>query len=349
MSLTPVPGRQQTSLGVWPGQDIPSILLRTELSTAITHLFLLLGGVVMRWLSLSDCGDLSGVTGPSSSSSFGWPSMHKASCILCRGPWGVMWAKDDFACHPEWTWTTLHALLSLQLLPSPCWEMNKGCPWSWIISDVCFCLRRGRAWLHQSISLFDSLMFLNLSASYCNWYQAEQVVHLVTFDTTGVSATVQWKAHVLSTAWNLNSSWFFGSCAWVATSFLASINDLSPLQVDSIPGLSWQGQWPPPKLAARAALPQCPSCLPCLHKVLCRALDNAPHPVCPWAWELLILAPGTIHTHKADLYKFLPMDQNGTGSSPILLAYLLNFGRLSVQTYWYFLSDQEDYWQVHSF
>lgn len=116
---------------------------------------------------------------------------------------------------------------------------------------------------------------------------------------------------------------FFGSCAWVPTSFLLSVNDLSPLQVDSIPGLSWQGQWPPPKLAAWAALPQCPSCLPCLHKVLCHALDNAPHPVCPWAWEHAADFGTWHHTHKADLYKLLPMDQNGTSSSPILLAYLL--------------------------
>jgi len=40
------------------------------------------------------------------------------------------------------------------------------------------------------------------------------------------------------------------------------------------------------------------------------------------------------HTHKADLYKLFPMHQNDTSSSPILLAYLLNFGRLSLQTYW---------------
>lgn len=39
-------------------------------------------------------------------------------------------------------------------------------------------------WLHQFISLFDSLIFLNLSTSYCNCNQAQQVIHLVTFDTT---------------------------------------------------------------------------------------------------------------------------------------------------------------------
>lgn len=178
----------------------------------------------MRWVNLSDCGD-----------PLVWLDLHLLSPLaallytetrtLCQGPWGVRWAKD-FTCHLEWTWTTLHALLSLQLLSSPCWGMSRGSPWSWIISDVCFCLREARAWLHQSISIFDSLIFLNLSASYCNWYQAERIIRLVTFDTVAVSATVQRKAQVLPTAWSLNSSVFFwelclgryilfGQCKWL--------------------------------------------------------------------------------------------------------------------------------------
>lgn len=41
---------------------------------------------------------------------------------------------------------------------------------------------------------------------------------------------------------------------------------------------------------------------------------------------------GTIQN--ADLYKLFPIHQNDTSSSPLLLVYLLNFSRLSVQTYW---------------
>lgn len=40
------------------------------------------------------------------------------------------------------------------------------------------------------------------------------------------------------------------------------------------------------------------------------------------------------HTYKVDLYKLFPMHQSDSSSSPILLVYLLNFGRLSLQTYW---------------
>lgn len=154
-----------------------------------------------------------------------WLPFYTQRLVLCAKAPGE-WGGQRISLALEWTWTTLHALLSLQLLSSPCRGMSRGSPWSWIISDVCFCLREARAWLHQSISIFDSLIFLNLSASYCNWYQAERIIRLVTFDTVAVSATVQRKAQVLPTAWSLNSSVFFwelclgryilfGQCKWL--------------------------------------------------------------------------------------------------------------------------------------
>lgn len=282
----------------------------------------------MRWVKLSDCGDPSGVTRPSFSFLL-WLHTQSLMHFVLRHLWSEV-GEEGFHLPPRGS-IDYPPCTPLQLLPSPCWRMKKGSPWSWIISGVCFCLREARAWWQQSISLFHSLVFLNLSTSYRNWYQAEQVVHLVTFDTTsavkGSGTPHSLKPEQLHV--------FLGAVPGsLHTSLLVSVNVLSPLQVDTIPKLSCQGQWPPPKLAAWAALPQCLSCLPCLCEVLNHALDNAPHPLYPWASEHAAYFGTWHHMHKADLYKLFPMDLNGTGSSPILLAYLLNFCRLSVQTYW---------------
>jgi len=80
MSLTQVPGRQQTSLREGPVQNNgPSVPLRRESSTTITHLFFLVEVVGIQGIGLSDSGNTSGVDGPSSTSSIDWSSTSRTS------------------------------------------------------------------------------------------------------------------------------------------------------------------------------------------------------------------------------------------------------------------------------
>jgi len=85
MSLTRVPGRQQTSLRGGSVRHIgPSVPLRRQSPTTITCLFFLVEVLKIQRVGLSDLGNTSGVDGPSS---IDWPSTPRASYLLYTGTW----------------------------------------------------------------------------------------------------------------------------------------------------------------------------------------------------------------------------------------------------------------------
>jgi len=143
MSLIQATGRQQTSLRGWSVWYIgPSVPLRRESPTTVTCLFFLLVVVVIQGVDLSDLSNISGVHGPSCTSSLVWHSTSRSSYLLYRGTWECEVGKEGLHLSPFF-----RSLLSFKLLPSVCrggeYRILQSCFFS--CDSSCVCLRQGRA------------------------------------------------------------------------------------------------------------------------------------------------------------------------------------------------------------
>ena len=244
-------------------------------------LFLLIDVVAIQgvvWLALAN---LSCMDVPSPTSTSPWSSSSRATYLLHKGTSesGTGWQAERQSCLLPKTGTCFYPLLSLRSHP-PIWLWEgRWSPAAWRASPLCPSCRDDRMQLHQSISLPQSQMLLNLSTSSFSFTtmlsrsstcsHCAQVVYLLpscSIDRARHSLqpgnrTAAWCIHDFSLSSHIpfsNSLLPCGShdCTWVCWETNAMLSDLL-----SDPFLCiWQGALP--SLLALLACPICPTCKP---------------------------------------------------------------------------------------